>query len=110
MRYIAGVTSSGLVWAVRLLARLIPALTIVSLLTGTSLAMADEGSAVAQQSPYMPPQTEIDLFPWAGSFANLPLWAQAALVSAVGVGAFFFVPPVARRIWGMFAGPDGDGS
>ena len=110
MRYITGHKRSGLVRAVRLLTPFILALAIVSLLTETSSAMADEGSVVAQQSPYEPPPTEIDLLPWAGPFASLPLWAQAALVSALGVGAFFFVPTAARWIWGTFAGPDRDGS
>ncbi len=110
MRYVSGYTFSGLVWAARLLALLVLALAVVSLLTEPSSALADEGSIVAQQSPYGPPQTEIDLFPWAGSFASLPLWTQAAIASAVGVGAFFFVPTVARRIWAMFAGPDGEDS
>ena len=110
MRYITGHTRSGLVRAVRLLALLIFALAIVSLLTKPSSAMADEVSIIAQQSPYEPPLTEIDLLPWAEPLASLPIWAQAAFLSAVSVSAFFFVPSVTRRIWGMFAGPDGEDS
>ena len=110
MRYVTGHTHSGPVWAVRLLALLILTLAIVSLLTETSSAMVDKGSVVAQQSPYEPPRTEIDLLPWVGPFASLPLWAQAGLASGAVVGGFLFGPTVARRIRGMFAGPDGEGS
>ena len=111
MRYFTGHTRSGLVRAVRLLALLILALVIFSLLTNPSPAQAAEGSIVAQQSPYDPPEilgTSIGAS--EGPFPRLPLWAQASIVSAVAAGAFFFVPTVTRRIWGTFAGPDGDRS
>jgi hypothetical protein len=111
MRYFTGHTRSNVFRAVRLLALLILTLAIVSLLANPSPAQAAEGSIVAQESPYDPPEilgTSIEAS--EGPFARLSLWAQAALVSAVGVGAFFFVPTIARRIWGTFAGPDGDGS
>ena len=110
MRYVNGHTRSGFFRAVRLPALLILALALFSLLTKPLTAIAYEVSIIAQQSPYGPPQTEIDLLPWAGPFASFPLWTQAALASTVVVGAFFFVPLVARRIWGMFAGPDRGGS
>lgn len=111
MRYFTGHTRLGFTRVVTLLALLILALAVLSLLANPSPAQAAEGSIVAQLSPYDPPEilgTSIEAS--EGPFARLPLWAQAALVSAVGVGTFFFVPTIARRIWGTFAGPDGDGS
>lgn len=111
MKYdITGHSRLGFTPVLTLLALLILALAVLFLLAIRSPAQAAVGSIVAQQSPYGPPQTEIDLLPGAVLFANFPLWAQAASVSAFAVSAFFFVVPVARRIWGTFAGPDGDGS
>ncbi len=111
MRYFTGHTRLGFTRVVTLLALLILALAVLSLLANPSPAQAAEGSIVAQQSPYDPPEilgTSIEAS--EGPFPRLPLWAQAALASAVAAGAFFFVPTIARRIWGTFAGPDGDAS
>lgn len=65
-------------------------------LTADPAAAAAPGSA--QESPYQAPDLiEVDLPGWAEPFeplARLPLWAQAALVSAAVAGLVFVVPVV----------------
>jgi hypothetical protein len=70
-------------------------------------AAADDGSArvvVAQEdSPYTPPEiNSIDVPGWLEPLeplARLPLWGQAAALSAGVAGMFFLVPMVFRWVW-----------
>lgn len=90
--------------AVRLL---IAALVAVALAFPAVAAMAttqDDAVVTAQeQTPYQAPElAEVDLPGWAEPFeplARLPLWAQAALVSAAVAGLAFVVPVASRLIW-----------
>ena len=92
------------------------ALGMVLVWSQTAKAALDDGLVVvAQESPYQPPElTRIDLPSWAVPFepvARLPLWAQAALASAVLVSAFLIVRVIAHWAWGLFfRGGEGMGS
>jgi hypothetical protein len=73
---------------------------------------AQVAGAQVQPSPYQPPDlTEVDLPSWVAPFApiaSLPLWAQAALVSAVIAGLIFVVPIISR--WLLRIGQDAERS
>jgi hypothetical protein len=68
--------------------------------------------AQVEPAPYQPPDLiEVDLPSWVAPFAPLaalPLWAQAALVSAVIAGLIFIVPILSR--WLMRLGQDAERS
>ena len=97
-----------------LVRRILTIAALVSVVLGMTLiwseaakAMSNDASAVlAQVSPYQPQQlTNVNLPSWAEPFepvASLPLWAQAALTSALLVGAFFAVSAISRWVWGRF--------
>jgi hypothetical protein len=73
-------------------------------------ALADAGTVVAQETPYEPPDIEERETPgWLRFFeplAGLPLWGQAAVLSAGVAGMFFVVPMVFRWVWSL--GPDNE--
>lgn len=86
---------------------LVAIVALILLLTvGSSPAEAaahDVSVPMAQVSPYQLPQVPggntpagLDLF---APFSRLPLWAQAAIVSAVTTAAFFAVAAVVRWVW-----------
>lgn len=84
---------------------------IALLVIGPALfASADSGSAVVavEEAPYTPPEVEsADVPSWLqplGPLARLPLWGQAAVLSAGVAGLFFVVPMVFKWVW--FLGED----
>jgi hypothetical protein len=64
------------------------------------MLLAPAAGAQVQPAPYQTPEfIEVDLPSWAAPFAPiaaLPLWAQAALVSALIAGLIFIIPVVSR--------------
>jgi hypothetical protein len=82
-------------------------------------ALADSGSqvVVAQEVPYQTPDIEEREPPgWLRPLeplAALPLWGQAAVLSAGVAGLFFVIPMVGRWVWRLGEGhddeEDGDG-
>jgi len=71
-------------------------------------ALADAATVVAQETPYEAPEIqEVETPSWLRFFeplAALPLWGQAAVLSAGVAGMFFVVPMVFRWVWSL--GPD----
>lgn len=80
------------------------AATAIVLVLRPQPALAATGevvAVVAQESPYQPPDIQ-DAPGWLAPFtpiAGLPLWAQAAVLSAGAAGVFFVVPTVVRKVW-----------
>jgi hypothetical protein len=78
-------------------------------LVPAAAALADGGTVVAQE-PYEAPEIqEIETPSWLRFFeplAALPLWGQAAVLSAGVAGMFFVVPMVFRWVWSL--GPDNE--
>jgi hypothetical protein len=75
-----------------------------------AVANAGGHSVVAQETPYEPPDIdEIEPPGWLAflePIAALPLWGQAAVLSAGVAGMFFVVPMVFRWVWRL--GPDSE--
>ena len=73
-------------------------------------ALADAGTVIAQETPYEAPEIqEVEIPGWLRFFeplAALPLWGQAAVLSAGVAGMFFVVPMVFRWVWSL--GPDNE--
>ena len=71
-------------------------------------ALADAGTVVAQETPYEAPEIqEVETPSWLRFFeplAALPLWGQAAVLSAGVAGMFFVVPMVFRWVWSLGPG------
>lgn len=101
-----------IVWKALRVARLVVGLAFVAMLVfGPALiATADAGVIVAQETPYEAPEIqEVDTPGWLRFFeplAALPLWGQAAVLSAGVAGMFFVVPMVFRWVWSL--GPDNE--
>jgi hypothetical protein len=76
----------------------------------TALADTAAPDVVAQETPYEAPEIEEREPPaWLKPLeflAALPLWGQAAVLSAGVAGMFFVVPMVFRWVWRL--GPDQD--
>jgi hypothetical protein len=74
-----------------------------------SVAEAVDVSVVAQETPYQPPEIqEVETPSWLQPLqplARLPLWGQAAVLSAGVAGMFFVVPMVGKWLWKL--GEDG---
>lgn len=75
------------------------------------LASADTGSAMVvagEEAPYTPPEVASAEVPsWLQPLeplARLPLWGQAAVLSAGVAGLFFVLPMVFKWVW--FLGED----
>ncbi len=64
---------------------------------------------VAQEAPYTPPEIDsVDVPDWLEPLeplARLPLWGQAAVLSAFVAGMFFVVPMVFRWVWNLGSNP-----
>jgi hypothetical protein len=81
-------------------------------LSVATTAFADTGApdVVAQETPYEAPEIEEREPPgWLKPLeplAALPLWGQAAVLSAGVAGLFFVVPVVFRWVWKL--GPDNE--
>lgn len=95
-------------WMPRMLVGLV---FLTVLMLGPALgvfAASGEVSVVAQERPYQPPEIE-ELEPpsWLEPLqplARLPLWGQAAVLSAGVAGLFFVVPMVGRWVWRLGEG------
>jgi len=80
-------------------------LFLSALLLGPALGVfaAAEESVTAQETPYQTPEfNEIDPPSWLEPLeplARLPLWGQAAVLSAGVAGLFFVVPMVGKWVW-----------
>ena len=91
------------------------ALVAFLLLGPALLVSADEGVHLAvsaqEDTPYAPPDIEsVDVPSWLAPLeplARLPLWGQAAVLSAGVAGMFFVIPLVFRWVWKL--GEDRDG-
>jgi hypothetical protein len=66
---------------------------------------AAEVGVATEEAPYTPPDVdEVDLPQWlqlVEPLARLPLWGQAAVLSAGVAGLFFVVPMVFRWVWNL---------
>jgi hypothetical protein len=72
--------------------------------TAVAASTENEGNPeVAQEeTPYVPPEIDVGTPDWLrpfGVLADLPLWAQAAVVSAAIAAAVVVIPTVIRFIW-----------
>ena len=71
-------------------------------------ALAAAGTVVAQETPYQAPDIEEREPPaWLKPLeplARLPLWGQAAVLSAGVAGLFFVVPMVGKWVWRLGPG------
>jgi hypothetical protein len=87
---------------------------VATLLLGPALgAIADTHRvSVVAQNPYEAPEIdEVDPPGWLTFFeplAALPLWGQAAVLSAGVAGLFFVIPMVGRWVWRLGEGSDDD--
>lgn len=98
--------------------RLMVGLAFVALLLlGPALiaTAVDEFDFVAQETPYEPPDiAQVETPSWLRPLqplARLPLWGQAAVLSAGVAGMFFVVPMVGRWVWKLGEGRnEGNGS
>ena len=85
---------------------------VATLLLGPALGAVAETHRVSivAQTPYEAPEIdEVDPPSWLAPLepiAALPLWGQAAVLSAGVAGLFFVVPMVFRWVWKL--GPDDD--
>jgi len=78
-------------------------------LVPAAAAVADAVTVVAQEPYEAPDIREVDTPSWLRMFeplAALPLWGQAAVLSAGVAGMFFVVPMVFRWVWSL--GPDNE--
>jgi hypothetical protein len=80
---------------------------VAFLVLGPALIVAADTFAVVAQeeAPYTPPEiNSVDVPSWLEPLeplARLPLWGQAAVLSAGVAGMFFVVPMVFRWVWNL---------
>jgi hypothetical protein len=88
---------------------------VAFLVLGPALLAGGDSGPVAvgvaqEESPYTPPEiNSVDVPSWLEPLeplARLPLWGQAAVLSAGVAGMFFVVPMVFKWVWNL--GDDGD--
>jgi hypothetical protein len=88
---------------VRLLIGLVAVLFFV--LGPVLIVSASEVVVATEESPYTPPEVDqVDLPNFLRALeplARLPLWGQAAVLSAGVAGMFFVVPMVFRWVWNL---------
>jgi hypothetical protein len=97
----------------RIVRRLAGFAVVAFLVLGPALFAAAEAvpatSIVAQEAPYTPPEiNSVDVPDWLRPLeplARLPLWGQAAVLSAGVAGLFFVVPMVFRWVWNLGGSP-----
>ena len=90
----------------RLIARLAVVAFLVLAPAMLASASVPANPPIAQEeAPYTPPEFEdVDVPGWLQPFeplARLPLWGQAAALSAGVAGMFFVVPMVFRWVWNL---------
>jgi len=87
---------------------------VATLLLGPALGAAADTHriSVVAQNPYEAPDIdEVDPPGWLSFFeplAALPLWGQAAVLSAGVAGLFFVIPMVGRWVWRLGESDDDD--
>lgn len=86
---------------------------VAMMLLGPALgALADSGQVVVAQTPYEAPEIdEVEPPGWLAflePLAALPLWGQAAVVSAGVAGLFFLVPMIGKWVWSLGEGSEDD--
>ena len=82
---------------------------VAFLVLGPALFAAANTSVYAvvaqEEAPYTPPEiNRVDLPSWLEPLqplARLPLWGQAAILSAGVAGMFFVVPMVFKWVWNL---------
>jgi hypothetical protein len=83
---------------------------IGTMLLGPATGALADSNVVAQEVPYQTPDIEEREPPsWLKIFeplAALPLWGQAAVLSAGVAGLFFVIPMVGRWVWRLGEGHD----
>jgi hypothetical protein len=101
---------------IRRLRIVVAGVVLVLLLTGQALvvsaavveAAGETVTAQQEETPYQPPDIDnVEVPEWLrplSPIARLPLWGQAAVLSAGVAGLFFVVPMVFRWVWNL--GPD----
>jgi hypothetical protein len=66
---------------------------------------ADQVVTAQEESPYTPPEfNSVEMPDWLQPLeplARLPLWGQAAVLSAGVAGMFFVLPMVFRWVWNL---------
>jgi hypothetical protein len=97
--------------------RLLAGFAVVAFLVlGPALfvSAADDGVAnqvvtAQEESPYTPPEfNSVEMPSWLEPLeplARLPLWGQAAVLSAGVAGMFFVIPMVFRWVWNLGEDP-----
>jgi hypothetical protein len=71
-----------------------------------SVVHAADTQVAQEETPYVPPDIDVGTPSWLrpfGALAELPLWAQAAVVSAAIAAAAVLVPTVVRFVWRFFS-------
>ncbi len=72
-------------------------------------AVASRHPSLRREAPYTPPDIDtVDVPGWLEPLeplARLPLWGQAAVLSAFVAGMFFVVPMVFRWVWNLGSNP-----
>ena len=86
---------------------------VAMMLLGPALGtLADSGQVVVAQTPYEAPEIdEVEPPGWLAflePLAALPLWGQAAVVSAGVAGLFFLVPMIGKWVWSLGEGSEDD--
>ncbi len=74
-------------------------------------ALADNGQVVVAQTYEAPEIDEVDPPSWLAPLeplAALPLWGQAAVLSAGVAGLVFLVPMIGRWVWSLGDNSDDD--
>jgi hypothetical protein len=74
-------------------------------------ALADSGQVVVAQTYEGPEIDEVEPPAWLAflePLAALPLWGQAAVLSAGVAGLFFLVPMIGRWVWSLGDNSDDD--
>lgn len=81
---------------------------VATLLLGPALGVFAETGQVLAQAPYEAPDIdEVEPPDWLKPLeplARLPLWGQAAVLSAGVAGLFFVIPMVGRWVWRLGEG------
>lgn len=113
---------NGEIMRLRMARLLVGVALFALLLIGPALfASADEGGepsgvvTAQEESPYTPPSFEsVDVPSWMEPLeplARLPLWGQAAVLSAGVAGMFFVLPMAFKWVWNLGEDPtEGSGS
>ena len=107
MKDLGASEGAGVLMKFRTIRLLVGLVFVAFLVIGPALLVsADDGVVLAQEeTPYAPPEVEsVDVPSWLAPLeplARLPLWGQAAVLSAGVAGMFFVLPLVFRWVWNL---------